>query len=356
MTVAQANTHYDTPDSRWQAVLDRDASAVGHFILAVKTTGIYCRPGCPARTPKRENVVFFDTTRQARHAGFRACQRCHPDDPGSDDRHSDLIREACQRIERADRVVPLEELAETAGLSKHHFHRIFKERTGLTPGQYARAHRARRVQDELAASKSITDAMYAAGFQSSGRFYASTSATLGMSPGTFREGGKGEHIQFAIVRTSLGLLLIAATAKGVCSIAFGDEAESLVANLRDQFPRARIQDADPTFEGIVTEVIAQIEQPHSGPEISVDLRGTAFQHRVWNALRAIPLGTTRSYAEVADQIGSPSAVRAVAQACARNDVAVVVPCHRVVRKDGSLAGYRWGTSRKEALLARERQE
>lgn len=350
----EQSTPYSTQDSRWEALLKRDQAAIGHFVLAVTTTGIYCRPGCPARTPRRENVLFFDSVDAAAQAGFRACKRCRPDEASQAERYARIIHDACQAIEHADRLLSLDELSESAGLSKHHFHRVFKQVTGLTPGQYARAHRPRRLQDELESDLSITEAMYAAGFRSSGRFYASTASALGMTPSAYRDGGEGEFIRFAIVTTSLGLMLVGATDKGVCSIAFDDDPAALVGHLRQQFPRARILDADARFESLVASVIAPVEQPGMSPDIPLDLRGTAFQHRVWNALRSIPSGTTRSYTEIAGQIGAPSAVRAVARACASNDVAVVVPCHRVVRKDGSLSGYRWGVDRKEALLARER--
>lgn len=343
-----------TAESRWQAVLNRDETAIGQFILAVRTTGIYCRPGCPARTPKRENVLFFDTIAEAERAGFRACKRCHPKAPSLAQRNMDIIRRACETIENTETIPSLEQLAREAQLSKHHFHRMFKSTTGLTPGEYARSHRAQRMRQQLPAASSITRAIYEAGYQSSGRFYATATMSLGMTPTSFRQGGTGESIRFAIAETSIGAMLVAATAKGICAIAFGDEPGELIEHLEEQFPRAEIIDADPDFEDIVSTVVASVETPSLTKHLPLDLRGTAFQHRVWNALREIPAGTTLTYSDLARQIDSPSSARAVARACATNNVALVVPCHRVIRKSGDLAGYRWGIERKQALLDRER--
>ena len=354
MTSDTITTHNSSPESRWRAVVNRDESAIGQFILAVRTTGIYCRPGCPARTPKRENVLFFDTIAEAENAGFRACKRCHPNAPSPAQRNADIIQRACETIENTETIPSLDQLASEANLSKHHFHRMFKSTTGLTPGQYARSHRAQRMRQELPAAPSITRAIYEAGYQSSGRFYATANTSLGMTPTSFRQGGTGERIRFAIAETSIGPMLVAATEKGICSIAFGDEPAELVEHLENQFPHADIIDADPGFEDIVSTVIASVENPSLENNLPLDLRGTAFQHRVWNALREIPAGTTLTYSDLANRIDAPSSARAVARACATNNVAVIVPCHRVVRKSGDLAGYRWGVERKEVLLNRER--
>jgi AraC family transcriptional regulator of adaptative response/methylated-DNA-[protein]-cysteine methyltransferase len=350
---SQETPSYATADSRWAAVVSRDVSATGHFVLAVRTTGIYCRPGCPAKTPLRKNVVFYDSPAQAVNAGFRPCKRCKPTEPSLQERNIAVVAAACDAIENSDVLPTLDELAAGAGLSKHHFHRTFKTITGLTPGQYARSHRANRVRQELPNSPSVTQAIYETGYGSSGRFYSTASTSIGMTPTTYRARGTGEKIRFAIAATSLGPMLVAATGKGVCSIAFGDDPEALIDHLQQQFTNAELIGADPEFEAMVASVVASVEHPATSLDLPLDLRGTAFQHRVWNALRDIPAGATCTYSEVAELIGSPTSVRAVARACATNAVAVAVPCHRVVRKNGELGGYRWGLDRKSELLARE---
>jgi AraC family transcriptional regulator of adaptative response/methylated-DNA-[protein]-cysteine methyltransferase len=340
-------------DARWAAVVARDASFAGQFYIAVKTTGVYCRPGCPARLPKRANVRFFDTQGEAERAGFRPCKRCKPGEPALAQLHAEKVARACRLIEAAEETPKLDALAETVGLSPYHFHRIFKQSVGVTPKAYSIAHRNKRVRAGLPKSDTVTAAIYDAGFNSNGRFYANASEVLGMAPTDFREGGAGQDIRFAIRECSLGLILIAASEKGVCAILFGDDPDELQRDLQDQFPRARLIGGDKSFEDLTAKVIAFVESPGEGLDLPLDIRGTAFQHRVWDALRRIPAGSTASYAEIARKIGKPKAVRAVARACATNRIAVAIPCHRVIGSDGSLTGYRGGIERKRALLARE---
>jgi AraC family transcriptional regulator of adaptative response/methylated-DNA-[protein]-cysteine methyltransferase len=340
-------------DARWAAVVARDASFAGQFYIAVKTTGIYCRPGCPARLPKRANVRFFETREEAERAGFRPCKRCKPGEPALAELHAEKVAQACRLIEAAEETPKLEALAETVGLSPYHFHRIFKQTVGVTPKAYSIAHRNKLVRAGLPKSNTVTAAIYDAGFNSNGRFYANASEVLGMAPTEFREGGAGQDIRFAIRECSLGLILIAASEKGVCAILFGDNPDELRRDLQHQFPRARLIGGDKSFEDLTAKVIAFVEAPGEGLDLPLDIRGTAFQHRVWDALRRIPAGSTASYAEVARKIGKPKAVRAVARACATNRIAVAIPCHRVIGSDGSLTGYRGGIERKRVLLARE---
>lgn len=339
-------------EARWAAVLARDASFAGQFYLAVKTTCVYCRPGCPARFPQRGNVRFFDTREEAEAAGFRPCKRCKPDQPLVEP-HAEKIAQACRLIEEAEEERKLDDLAEAVGLSPYHFHRVFKQALGVTPKAYAVAQRNRRVRNSLGKGRSVTEAIYAAGFKSNGRFYANSSEVLGMTPSAFRAGASGREIRYAIGDSLLGLVLVAASEKGVCAIFFGDDRNDLRRDLERQFPRAKLIAGDADFERLTTTVIAFVEEPSRGLDLPLDIRGTAFQHRVWEALRKIPAGSTASYAEIAAAIGAPKATRAVAQACASNKIAVAIPCHRVVRSDGSLSGYRGGVHRKRALLAKE---
>jgi AraC family transcriptional regulator of adaptative response/methylated-DNA-[protein]-cysteine methyltransferase len=331
----------------------RDAAFDGQFFVSVETTGIYCRPSCPARRPKRENVRFHATAADAEAAGFRPCKRCKPNEPSLADEHAEAVATACRLIETAEEAPKLEELACAADLSPYHFHRVFKTLTGLTPKAYATAHRNKRVREELAKSSTVTEAIYGAGFNSNGRFYANSTEVLGMSPRQFRSGGSDTEIKFAIGDCSLGLILVAASDKGVCAIFFGDEPEELVGVLEKQFSRARLVSGDAAFDALTAKVIAFVESPRPDFELPLDIRGTAFQHRVWDALRRIPLGSTASYAEIAERIGAPTAARAVARACATNPISVAIPCHRVVGANGSLSGYRGGVHRKRALLDRE---
>lgn len=340
-------------DPRWAAIAGRDASADGSFWYSVRTTGVYCRPSCAARLPRPENVAFHATRADAERAGFRPCRRCRPDAPPLAEQHADTVAAACRRIETAGSAPDLASLASAAGMSPHHFHRVFKALTGLTPRAYAAAHRAQRVRTALTSGASVTDAIYDAGFQSSGRFYEAADGVLGMTPSDWRAGGANTAIRFAVGQCSLGAILVAASARGVCAITLGDDPEALVRDLQDHFPRAELIGADTAFEAVVAQVVGFVEAPRLGLDLPLDVRGTAFQQRVWQALRTIPAGTTASYSEIAQRIGSPKSVRAVASACAANAIAVAIPCHRVVRTDGALSGYRWGVERKRALLARE---
>jgi AraC family transcriptional regulator, regulatory protein of adaptative response / methylated-DNA-[protein]-cysteine methyltransferase len=341
-------------DARWRAIERRDRAADGTFVYSVRTTGVYCRPSCAARLPRRENVAFHASCADAERAGFRPCKRCRPSEPALADQQAAAVARACRLIEEAEEAPSLAALAHAAGLSRFHFHRVFKAVTGVTPKAYAAAHRGKRVRAELAQGGTVTEAIYGAGFNSSGRFYAAAPDLLGMTPTQFRAGGSGNVIRFAVGECSLGSILVAATDKGVCAIELGDDPDALVRALQDIFPKARLVGGDTAFEQLVAKVVGLVEAPAHGLELPLDIRGTSFQQRVWKALRAIPAGSTATYTEIAKRIGRPRAVRAVAHACASNAIAVAIPCHRVVRMDGSLAGYRWGVARKRALLARER--
>ena len=342
-------------DPRWQAVLAREPSR--SFVYAVTTTGIYCRPDCPSRRAKPAHVAFFDTGVAAGAAGFRPCLRCRPDDIPRRDAEAALVTAACRTLEGAEGAPSLAALAETAGLSRFHFHRLFKATTGLTPRAYGAAHRAERLRTALADDAgSVTHAAYAAGFNASSRFYAQAKTALGMAPRTYRRGGDATTIHFAVGQCSLGSILVASTPKGVCAILLGDDAEVLVRDLQNRFPNATLLGADPDYEATVAAVVGFVDAPRLGLDLPLDLQGTAFQERVWQALRAIPAGETASYTEIAGRIGAPKAVRAVAQACAANPIAVAVPCHRILRHDGAVSGYRWGVDRKRALLLKEGTE
>ena len=342
-----------TNDDRWNAIRQRQARADGSFYYAVRTTGVYCRPSCGARTPRRENVRFFEDTAAAERAGFRPCKRCKPDATAPAERQAALVAQACRTIEQAEELPRLAQLAEAAGLSRFHFHRLFKRVTGLAPKAYAAAVRAQRVRERLPASGSVTSAIYDAGFNSNGRFYAQSNAALGMRPSSYRAGGVGAEIRFALARCSLGSILVAATERGVCAITLGDDPDALLRDLQDRFPRARLRGGDADFERMVATVIGFVESPAVGLDLPLDLQGTSFQLRVWQALRAVPAGQTVTYGEIARRLGIPKASRAVGGAIAANPVAVAVPCHRVIRSDGDISGYHWGVARKRALLARE---
>lgn len=340
-------------DTRWAAVVARNAAFDGQFVTAVETTGIYCRPSCPAKRPNRANVHFYDTAEEAERAGFRPCKRCKPTEPSLVQQHAAKVRKACRLIEAAEEELKLNELAASVGLSPYHFHRIFKAVLGVTPKAYATAHRHQRVRAGLGKSATVTEAIYGAGFNSNGRFYAISSEVLGMTPTEFRSGGTSSMIKFAIGECSLGLVLVAASDKGVCAILFGDDSQSLARDLAKQFPRAQLVGGDKSFEQLASEVIGFVEDPRIGFDLPLDIRGTAFQHRVWQALRRIPPGSTASYADIAKAIGAPKSVRAVARACGSNRIAVAIPCHRVIGSDGSLTGYAGGIERKRALLDKE---
>ncbi len=340
-------------DPRWQAVLKRDASADASFVYAVRTTGVYCRPSSLSRLPKAENVEFFDSAEQAEAAGYRPSKRQASDQTQIAAQHAAMVAEACRQIERAESVPSLEQLAQHAGMSSCHFHRVFKAATGLTPRGYANAQRSRRVRHHLENGHSVTDALYDAGFNSNSRFYEAADQLLGMKPSDYRAGGPNTDIRFAVGQCSLGAILVARSERGVCAILLGDDPNQLVEQLQDKFPRANLLGADADFERLVARVVGFVEAPAIGLDLPLDLRGTAFQERVWQALKSIPAGSTASYAEIAQRIGAPKSMRAVAQACAANSLAVAIPCHRVVRSDGSLSGYRWGVERKRQLLERE---
>lgn len=340
-------------DPRWQSVVKRDRKADGQFFYSVKTTGVYCRPSCGARLARPENVQYHLTGEDAKKAGFRPCKRCKPDQMVSMKENAAEIAKACRLIGRCDKAPSLKRLAEYTGMSPFHFHRTFKTMTGLTPAAYAKANRNQRVRASLERSSSVTDAIYDSGFNSSGRFYENTNKTLGMTPTKFREGGTDTDIYFAIGKASLGSILVAQSQKGVCSILIGDDPEALVKELQDQFPKANLIGDEEGYQELVAKVVGLIETPGTGLDLPLDIRGTVFQQRVWNALQEIPPGSTATYTDIAKKIGMPKAVRAVAQACGANSLAVAIPCHRVIRNDGSLSGYRWGVDRKRALLERE---
>ncbi|MCA1325457.1 bifunctional DNA-binding transcriptional regulator/O6-methylguanine-DNA methyltransferase Ada [Herbaspirillum sp. alder98] len=346
---------YASDAARWRAVQARDPAADEHFWYSVRTTGVYCRPSCAARPALRENVAFHSSRRDAEAAGFRPCKRCKPDQPPLAQRQAQAVAVACRLIDQAEAgtTPDLATLAAAVGLSQHHLHRLFKAHTGLTPRAYADGRRAERMRGHLSGAASVTEAMYQAGFASSGRFYANSDAQLGMRPASFRQGGRGERIRFAVAQSWLGPLLVAATERGICTVAIDDDPEALVLQLQDRFPHAELVGADADFEALVARVVASVNDPRSGAGLPLDVRGTAFQQRVWQALLAVPAGATVTYSELAQRIGSPTSVRAVASACGANEIAILVPCHRVVRLDGSASGYRWGIARKEALLARE---
>jgi len=340
-------------DRLYAAVASRDASCDGTFYYSVATTGVYCRPSCPARRPKRENIGFHASCADAEAAGFRPCKRCRPDATSLAERHAATVARACRTIETAEEPPTLAELAREAGLSRYHFLRLFKAAAGVTPKAYAAAHRIERVRASLNRSRTVTEAIHDAGFNSSGRFYAASTEALGMTPSAFRNGGYAITLRFAVASCSLGALLVAASEKGVAAILMGDEPEPLLHELERRFPKANLVGADRGFEDTVAKVVHLIDNPGLGLDLPLDIQGTAFQHRVWQALRKIPPGTTLTYAELAKRIGSPKAVRAVASACAANRIAVAIPCHRVVGQNGALSGYRWGIIRKQTLIERE---
>jgi AraC family transcriptional regulator of adaptative response/methylated-DNA-[protein]-cysteine methyltransferase len=340
-------------DLRWARVVARDRTADGQFWYSVATTGVYCRPSCASRTANPKNVTLHDTLAAARATGFRPCKRCNPDGASLEAQNAALVAKACRLIEQSDEPRSLADLAEAVELSAGYFHRVFKAATGLTPKDYMEAHRAERVRERLARGQSVTATIYDAGFNSSGRFYEKSTEMLGMTPSRYRAGGADEDIRFAVGQSSLGAILVASSDKGVAAILMGDDPEALVRNLQDRFPRARLIGGDADYEQLVARVVGFIEAPKIGLGLPLDVRGSAFQQRVWQALREIPPGKTVSYAEIARVIGAPNAVRAVAGACASNNIAVAIPCHRVVRNDGALSGYAWGVDRKRALIERE---
>ncbi len=354
MTPTFDTPRWTTDEARWEAVRARDAAADGHFVYAVRTTGVYCRPSASARLPKRENVEFFDSAAAAEAAGYRASRRVNGDRTSSAADRARQVALACRLIDASETSPSLHELSALAGMSPFHFHRIFKAETGLTPKAYASASRARKLREELSSpDASVTRAIYGAGFNSNSRFYETSDQVLGMRARDYRDGGAGTVIRFAVGQCSLGAILVAQSERGICAILLGDDPDALARDLQDRFPRAQIVGGDRGFERLVAQVVGFVEAPSIGLNLPLDVRGTAFQERVWRTLAEIPAGTTVSYTQIAERIGRPRAVRAVAQACGANHIAVAIPCHRVVRRDGDLAGYRWGVARKRELLQRE---
>ncbi len=343
---------FETDNQRWDALVQRDRQADGAFFYAVKTTGVYCRPMCSSRLPNRTNVEFFPSRIAAEGAGYRACRRCHPQQVNPSPR-PEAIAQACRLIEESEQPPSLAVLAATVGFSPFHFQRLFKKSVGVTPKAYAVACRTRRFQGELRAARTVTQALYAAGYGSSSRCYEKAAAHLGMTPAEYRNGGAGKHVRYARVECYLGWVLVAATERGLCSIAFGDHRDGLRDELTVRFPAAELREDDSELGGWVERVLALLDEPGRGLDLPLDIQGTAFQRRVWQALQAIPAGSTATYTEIARKIGKPASARAVARACAANPVAVAVPCHRIVRSDGGLGGYRWELRRKRMLLARE---
>ncbi|MBB3541374.1 AraC family transcriptional regulator of adaptative response/methylated-DNA-[protein]-cysteine methyltransferase [Rhizobium sp. BK399] len=340
-------------DPRWARIVTRDKSADGKLWYSVSTTGVYCRPSCPSRTANPKNVTLHDTIESARATGFRACRRCNPDGPTLERGKAALVAKACRIIEDSEEEPSLEDLAAAVDRSPSYFHRMFKASTGLTPKAYAVGQRAKKVREGLETGTSVTEAMYDAGFNSSGRFYEKSNGMLGMTPTQYRDGGTNEDIKFAVGQSYLGAILVASSTKGVASILLGDDPEALVRDLQDRFPKARLIGMDRDYEALVAQVCGFVENPGIGLDLPLDVRGTAFQRRVWQALQEVPVGERVSYSEIARRIGAPRATRAVAGACAANSIAVAIPCHRVVRNDGAISGYAWGVDRKRALLDRE---
>jgi len=345
--------HSVANDPRWTRIVARDRTADGQFWYSIATTGVYCRPSCPSRTANPKNVQLHDTLRQAKATGFRACKRCNPDGVPAEHDNAAIVARACRLIEQSEREPSLADLARAASRSTSRFHRLFKSVTGLTPKAYASARRATKVRQSLAHGNSVTATIYGSGFNSSGRFYEKATGMLGMTPSQYRSGGCNEDIRFAVGETSLGAILVASSSKGVVSILLGSDPEKLIHDLQDRFPHARLIGADRSYETVIARVVGFVEAPRIGFDLPLDVRGTAFQQRVWQALQQIQIGRTVSYADIARNIGAPKAVRAVARACAANHLAVAIPCHRVVRNDGSLSGYAWGVERKRKLLKRE---
>lgn len=344
----------DGQDELWEAVMAKDSKFDGTFVFAVSSTKIYCRPSCPSRRPRRERVNYFRLPEAAEQSGFRACRRCHPKRATAIDPQVKMVQRACRYIEAQDETsVTLADLAEHIGISAFHLQRVFKKIMGITPRQYADACRIGRFKRRVRESGSVAGAMYDAGFSSSSRLYARAPAELGMTPATYGRGGRGAHIGYTIASCSLGLLLVATTERGLCAVKLGESDSALVDDLRKEYPSAEIHRADATLSEAVDDLLNYLAGKQPDLQLPLDIQATAFQWRVWEHLRAIPYGDTRSYSDVANAMGQPKAVRAVARACATNPVALVIPCHRVVREDQSLGGYRWGLKRKETLLEKE---
>ena len=339
-------------ETQWQQVMARDARQDGRFVFAVRTTGVYCRPSCPSRRPRRDSVEFFADPQQAERAGYRACLRCKPTEISAQAR---AVIRARQLLDEAEGVVTLAELSKRVGVSPFHLQRLFKRATGLSPREYQSARRMQQVKRGLRKGDDVTTALYDAGFGSPSRLYEKSRQQLGMTPGAYRRGGAGLLIQYAIVPSPLGRMLVAATSKGLCSVRFGDSTGDLERSLREEFRAAEIQRDDAALRSYVEPLLESLRGENTIIDLPLDVRATAFQKKVWDELRRIPRGETRSYREVAHAIGDDKAVRAVARACSSNPVALAVPCHRVVRSDGDISGYRWGVERKKKLLEREQR-
>lgn len=340
-------------ETQWQQVVARDARQDGRFVFAVRTTGVYCRPSCPSRRPRRDSVEFFTNPSEAERAGYRACLRCKPTQVS---RQAQIVTRARKMLDDADEIVTLAKLSAEVGVSPFYLQRLFKRATGLSPREYQAARRMRDVKQGLRKGTDVTTAMYDAGFSSPSRLYENTSPHLGMTPGAYRKGAAGMTINFAIVLSPLGRVMVAVTPRGLCAVRFGDSAGELEQDLRKEFHAATVVRDDAALQPYVQPLLATLRGEQVTVDLPLDVRATAFQKRVWDALKRIPRGETRTYREVAEEIGDRSAFRAVARACAANPVAVVVPCHRVVRSDGDLAGYRWGVSRKQKLLEQEKRQ
>lgn len=347
----------DTEESSWRAVQDRDARYDGDFVYAVSSTGIYCRPSCPSRRPRRDRVRFFAGPEDAQRAGFRACLRCLPDGRAAESDSSELVRLACQHIrESQGRLPTLTELGNAVGVSPSHLQRTFKRTVGITPRQYGAAWRLDRFKSLVREDGDVASAIYGAGFGSSSRLYENAERRLGMSPGRYRKGAPGAAIQHTVVDSPLGKLLVAATERGVCSVKLGDSPDALESELLAEFPAAEHRTGDGPIQGWVEAIVEYLKGRQPSLDLPLDVRATAFQSRVWRLLQSIPYGETRTYQQVAQEMGLDRSSRAVGRACASNPTALVVPCHRVLRKDGGLGGYRWGLDRKEALLALEKAD
>jgi AraC family transcriptional regulator of adaptative response/methylated-DNA-[protein]-cysteine methyltransferase len=341
---------------RWKAVVDRENSADGCFYYAVKTTGIFCRPSCSSKLPNCENVEYFLSCQEAQASGYRACKKCRPTGTSVKEETEQKIIKACRIIENSNAVPKLVDLAKKVGLSSYHFHRLFRKYVGVTPKQFASIHRSKRLSDSLKSNDSITEAFYEAGYSSSSGAYNKNQDQLSMKPKEYKSGGVAITIYYGVIECILGWIIVAATDRGICSIEFGDDPAVLPQQLQDRFPKGTIIKAGPGFTNLIEKVVNFIKTPSDNFKLPLDIQGTAFQQQVWNILRQIKPGQTMSYAEVAEKIGNPNAVRAVATACASNKLAVVIPCHRVISKDGRLSGYRWGVERKKMLLDNEKKK
>ncbi len=346
---------FPTDAERWQAVLDNDKQADDIFVYAVKSTGIYCRPSCSSKNPSRHNAEFFENPDQAEKAGYRPCKRCTPQSVPPDEINKNKIVQACRIIEDQETPIKLEDLANRVGMSKHHFHRLFKKYVGITPKQYSDEHLGRRLKDHLAAGEPVTEAIFSSGYNSTSTYYNKQQDQLAMTPKQFKKGGEGVTIAYGIAESELGWMIVATTQGGICAIMFGDSPDSLPEELQSRFPKALLAEAGSSFDDLLYQVVRFIEKPTEAINLPLDIQGTVFQRQVWSALMDIGAGETLTYSEVAMKIGKPKSARAVATACGANTIAALIPCHRVIGKSGRLSGYRWGVKRKQKLLELERK-